>query len=281
MFLSTNEVKMAANVQLVKDELNMITEINSISKEKKDLLKRTFCSGATDDELELFIHACDRSKLDPFMKQIHFVKYNGKVSIITGIDGYRLIAERTGRYMPGRETTFSYDKNNNLFSATSYVKKRASDGSWHECAASAILVEYKGTGPIWNNKPHVMIAKCSEALALRRAFPADLSGLYTEDEMDQMKKEEKPSLDISNCEKVDPYIPVSEEKTILFKDVLEMENIIESKITPYDKGYRERALKELGVESFSKLPESKLDRVRKNIAKKIADLTVQNTASGQ
>jgi phage recombination protein Bet len=165
------------------------------SPEKVELLKRTICRGATNDELELFIHACRRTGLDPFMKQIHAVKrwQDGRevMAIQTGIDGYRLIADRSDRYVPGREPTFAYDDEGRVLSATAHVKKRASDGTWHEISATAHYDEYvgrkKGGEPnkMWAEKPHIMLAKCAEALALRRAFPAELSGVYTSEEMDQ------------------------------------------------------------------------------------------------
>jgi phage recombination protein Bet len=175
--------------------------IQVFTPDKVDLLKRTICRGATDDELELFLHACKRTGLDPFMRQIYAVKRKEwdpdagckveKMVIQTGIDGYRLIADRTDRYMPGREPTFTYNDNGNLLSATAYVKKRDKSGEWHEIAASALFDEYAGKKSggeptmMWASKPHIMLAKCAEALVLRKAFPAELSGVYTKDEMDQ------------------------------------------------------------------------------------------------
>jgi len=163
--------------------------------EKVELLKRTICKGATDDELELFIHACQRTGLDPFMKQVYAVKrwQDGKdvMVIQTGIDGYRLIAERSEKYMPGREPTFAYDKDGYVISATAYVKKMDKNGQWHEIGATARFDEYVGTkrdgspNQMWATKPHIMLAKCAEALVLRKAFPAEMSGVYTREEMEQ------------------------------------------------------------------------------------------------
>jgi phage recombination protein Bet len=183
-------------------------EIQVFTPDKVELLKRTICRGATDDELELFLHACKRTGLDPFMRQIYAVKRKEwdadagckveKMVIQTGIDGYRLIADRTDRYMPGREPTFTYDDTGNVVSATAYVKKRDKSGQWHEIAASALFDEYAGKKSggeptmMWASKPHIMLAKCAEALALRKSFPAEMSGVYTKEEMEQADNEPAP-----------------------------------------------------------------------------------------
>lgn len=171
------------------------------SPEQKNIIKNTICKGLTDNDLNVFLYACARTGLDPFMRQIYAVArpaYQGApptMTIQTGIDGYRLIAERTRRYAPGKPTEFAYDKEGRLFSATSYVKKQTCDGTWHEVSATAIYCEYVQTKKdgsatkFWSQMGHTMISKCAEALALRKAFPAELSGVYTSEEMQQQEKE--------------------------------------------------------------------------------------------
>lgn len=172
------------------------------TQEYKQLVKDTYCKGASDMEAKLFLNACQRTGLEPG-KQIYAVKRwdsglkREVMSVQTGIDGYRLIAERTGCYAPGREPTYSYDKDTKLVSATAYVKKLTKDGTWHEVSATAFYEEYvqktKEGLPtkFWKQMPHGQLAKCAEALALRRAFPSELSGLYTQDEMAQASTETK------------------------------------------------------------------------------------------
>jgi phage recombination protein Bet len=164
----------------VKDSQKVV----DFNEEKIKLIKNTIAKNCTDSELDLFIHSCQRLGLDPIMKQIYAVKRGNVMTIQTGIDGYRLIAERTGKYMPGKEATYVYD-NKRLVSATAYVKKLGPDNQWHEVAATAFFSEYNAAQGLWNKMPHVMLAKCAESAALRRAFPAEMSGIYTEEEMSQ------------------------------------------------------------------------------------------------
>jgi phage recombination protein Bet len=180
--------------------LHKPAEDRNLNAEQIDLIKRTICKDSTDEELQLFILQCQRTGLDPFAKQIHALKRNVKgsdgkwtqaLSIQIGIDGFRLIADRTERYVPGKEPKFTYDAEGRLISATSYVKVWRRDG-WHEVAATALYEEYvQTTGEnktpvsMWQKMPHSQLAKCAESLALRKAFPAELSGLYTSDEMGQ------------------------------------------------------------------------------------------------
>jgi phage recombination protein Bet len=170
-----------------------------------EILKNSICKGVSDEEFEIFLMACAKTQLDPFMRQIYAVKRKAKkpdgswgetMTIQTGIDGYRLLAERTGCYAPGPESTYVHDASGNLLSATAYIKKQTKDGTWHTVSASAYVDEYmqtftdKQTGekrPIgmWGNMPRTMLAKCAEAQALRKAFPAEMSGVYTKEEMQQ------------------------------------------------------------------------------------------------
>ncbi len=167
------------------------------NKETLELMKNTICRGSTDGEFELFAYTCKRLGLDPFSRQIFSVKRwdsglkKEVMTIQTSIDGYRLIADRTGRYSPGKDPDYVYDNNGSVVCAKSYVMKQTPDGTWHEVCASAHYSEYAGLKKdgtptmMWKSKPHVMLSKCAEALALRKAFPAELSGAYTKEEMEQ------------------------------------------------------------------------------------------------
>ena len=163
----------------------------------ENLIKSMFCKDASPQETEMFLTMCRRTGLDPFTKQIYFIKRDSSMMIHVSIDGCRLVAERTGNYSPGRESTYHYEEiggSKVVVSATSYIKKRTSDGVWHEVSATAHYDEYvqlkKDNTPtkFWRNMPHVMLAKCAESIALRKAFPSHLSGLYTSEEMGQSKK---------------------------------------------------------------------------------------------
>ena len=163
-------------------------------KEQVELIKRTVAKGTTDDELQLFLYIAKRTGLDPFARQIYCVKRwdsteNREVMTPqTGIDGFRLVADRTDKYAPGTITWETV--NGKPTSATATIKKLV-DGVWHEVSATAFFEEYaqhKKDGSLtsmWLKMPKLMIGKCAEALVLRKAFPAELSGVYTHDEMMQ------------------------------------------------------------------------------------------------
>lgn len=234
---------------------------NQYSAEQIELLKRTVCREGSNDDLQLFLHVCSRTQLDPFAKQIYAVfredkKLNRKVMTIqTGIDGYRLIAERTGRYMPGREPVFTYGKDGNLVSATSFVKKFGPDKTWHEVAATAFWTEYVQTNyegkplKFWQQMPHGQLGKCAESLALRKAFPSDMSGLYTKEEMEQSESDTLTGEIINKAtgevEQLVQYISASEAESM------------ENSIVPGDDEYRTNLLAYFKAESFAKIPHDK------------------------
>lgn len=166
------------------------------NKQQVELLKRTVAKGLTDDEFLLFMYTCKRTGLDPFIKQIYAIKrFDTKedgyhMTIQTGIDGYRLIADRTGKYAGCEKPEFELDPNNpnQPLKATVTVYKMVEgekcafvgEARWNE-----FVQRHPKTKELmgrWADMGFNQLAKCAEAQAHRKAFPADLGSVITHDE---------------------------------------------------------------------------------------------------
>ena len=198
-----------------------------------ELLKRTICKGASDDEFQLFVHVAKRSGLDPFAKQIHAVKrWNSKenrfdMAIQTGIDGYRLIADRTGLYAGSDDAVFDNEEAPTKATVTVYKLVKGT-----RCAftATARWNEYypgDKQGMMWKKMPCVMLGKVAESLALRKAFPADLSNIYVEEEMEQAGEppkygdnKEEPKTVVSEPEKKEEPKPTVRTRGVIVAELM-------------------------------------------------------------
>lgn len=183
--------------------LSISTEQDWWTPRQEAALTQLGISDAPKADQAVFLHQCQRTGLDPFARQIYMIgrwsKNGTKYTIQTSIDGFRLIGRRAADAR--RETLEVTD-----------TEWCGHDGVWRDVwldtelpaaarvaiirnggrfPAVALFREYAGTTKngdltqMWRDKGALMIAKCAEALAWRKAFPQDLSGLYTGDEMQQ------------------------------------------------------------------------------------------------
>ncbi|MDO4264644.1 MAG: phage recombination protein Bet [Deinococcus sp.] len=174
------------------------------TEEQVDLIKKTVAAGTTDTELSLFLEVAKSSGLNPFQRQIYAVKRKSgreeKMTIQTGIDGYRLIASRSAAHLGTTDAEFGPTNKDGYPEWARVTARRLVQGHIAEFTATARWSEYVQTkdewqngqrtgkkivGDMWAKMPHTMLGKCAEALALRKAFPAELSGVYTAEEMAQ------------------------------------------------------------------------------------------------
>jgi len=195
------------------------------SDRQLSIIKRTVAADCNNDEFNLFIEVARRHGLDPFRRQVYAIVYNKdkkdkrKMSIVTGIDGFRAVASRSGTYRPGDEPDVvlnpdEVDPKTNPLGieyAEATIFKLAPDGKFYEVRAKAYWSEYAplkeewaNTGEVWADSgkpkkrptgkytldrgmwvkmPRVMIAKCAEAKAIRKGWPEDLSGIYAPEEV--------------------------------------------------------------------------------------------------
>lgn len=192
------------------------------------LIRKTVAKDCDPAEFDWAMEICRATKLDPLRRQIYFFvfhKDNPKkrnMVPVVAIGGYRAIAARTGNYRPGRtvtvlDPTLTDPLTNPLgvSHATATVWQH-SHGQWFEIEATAYWAEFapindewkdnQRTGRKvldpkkdgWHRMPRVMIEKCAEALALRKAWPDDFAGLYVEGETDRAE-----ALDLTPSELAD------------------------------------------------------------------------------
>lgn len=161
-----------------------------------NVVRTQICPGAPDEVIALYFHRCTKIGADPFGRQLYVARRRQKVNdqwedrwmIETTIDGFRSIAESTAKYDGQDEPVYTYDNNGRIVKCSITVYRKDFNRG---ITATAFWSEYVQTDrngnvtQMWAKMPHNQLAKCCEALALRKAFPRQLNGIYTDVEMEQ------------------------------------------------------------------------------------------------
>lgn len=185
----------------MSEELKHVTEIASVQSLSRDrhgytyeqltIIRESICGkDFTDAEFLYFINVCKSKNLDPLSRQIYAFKQNGKVVIIIAIDGFRSIAHSSGSCQ-GIEGPYWFDKDGNEKQVWTSKEPplaaivRVYKENWIKPVEGVVYWdEYnKGVGN-WSKMPKVMLGKCAEAVAIRKAFPQQLSGVYSHEEIE-------------------------------------------------------------------------------------------------
>ena len=161
----------------------MTDKLIAYNQEQIDLIRNTVAKDATNNELMLFLEFCKSTKLNPFKREIWFIKTpkNG-VQIMTGIAGFLTIANAHPQF-DGMEVSLQ-EEGGKLISATAKVYRK--DRKFPSVATVYLKEYYKpsysGKG-LWDTMPRMMLQKVAKSVALREAFSQELNGLYTQEEM--------------------------------------------------------------------------------------------------
>ena len=195
------------------NELAVRNQEMELTQDKIELIKRTIAKGASNDELELFIAQCNRTQLDPFARQIYCIpRWDNRVGknvfqTQISIDGMRLVAQRSKEYA-GQTPAYWCGKDGVWVDVwlddkppsaakvgvyrVGFVEPLWAVANWDAYVQTYVKDGKTQVSPMWQKMGALMLSKTAEALALRKAFPMELSGLYTPEEMSQSEEVEIP-----------------------------------------------------------------------------------------
>ncbi len=186
----------------------------TVTSEQAKIARNTIAKGLSDDEFAIFLYNCQRQGIHPLDGLLVPISRNDKdegkrLTFVTTVDLLRSRAAESNEYAGNDDAHFVYGQGEYPETATVTVWRNV---EMSRCAftASARWTEYypgDKQGFMWRNKPHVMLGKCAEALALRKAFPKQLAGLYLAEELQResiqgnqsrppARKQEKPVGDV-------------------------------------------------------------------------------------
>ena len=223
---------------------NQLIASATYNPEQVQLIKTQLAPNATDNELKLFLYQCERTGLNPMARQIYCIHRGGKMTVQVSIDGFRLIAERTKQYAGQSEPEIMLDEQGRMTAVKVTVFRFSPTGERYPAAVGvAYWQEYAQNSPMWTKMPRTMLSKCAEAVALRKAFPQELSGLYTSEEMEQAGNDYK----------------------ITDKELIHLENLLES--STIEEGSKEWKV----YDSFIRNPETISQDIHFRMKKKLTE----------
>lgn len=171
------------------------SQVSTYNKEQVELVKNTVAKGATDDELKMFMYLASQYNLDPFKKEIWFMKYSGQTTIMTSRDGYLKYAQASSEFeglisfVVKEGDTFEIDASEYKVTHKFGIKRGNIIGAWAKCDRAGKkpfisyvdFKEYNQRNRVWNKYPSAMIQKVAETFVLKRAF--GINGLVTQEEL--------------------------------------------------------------------------------------------------
>lgn len=176
-----------------------------ISRYAMSALRNSVFPGASDESIYMAAQYCAARKLDIFKKPIHIVplsirdsvtgKYETRDVIMPGIYELRTTAFRTGEMAGIDEPVFGEEKKIHGINAPEWCKitvYRIIAGQRYAFTHTEFFEEAAATknngelNSMWTKRPRGQLAKCAEAGALRKAFPDEMGGLMTSDEVSEI-----------------------------------------------------------------------------------------------